>query len=1242
MKAKITFFVCLALGFTLSALTGKLPADRAAQAQGNNSGTLIISTIAGGGYTGGAPLKQAPMGLPKAVALDPRGRGFYTVEEINQVTHIRFANTTEAPVTLAGITVQPRGVSTVIGAEVRHSDARHAAAPWARYSNDAVHGLAVDPSGEAIFYSDDSERSGGGIFVLNVGEREFATHGQTIPAGWRSKVLTSGRAVGEDINLAEGAAQIRALAMHPGTRDLYYTGVDTATNVRAVYRFESNGAHERFAGGGTKSDEGIPATQASFLAIAGLALDTQGNLWIADAGTGRTPGKLRKVDAGGNITTAVANLPAPLSVAVAADGSVYAALVDTQQIIRLRTGGFDVIAGVARVTCQLNNSRECGDGGAATNATFNLPARDSGKTLMLAADASGVYLPDTGARRVRFINPSASAVTVANITINSQNIETVCGTLLTAPYDGNPAAAAELKRPGGLAADAQDNLFIADSEQGKLRFVNRGEAPVTLFAGTPSEQTAQPGQIVTLNPQAGVRDSGLNGQILTAKLEFPAGLALTSQGLFIVDGGAGLLVRPPGSVSGKRSGVVYFLNTSASPVVLFPQGPVARVEVLPGQIKKIAGRAANQPVAGIGIGDNGPANEAIVFPSDVAMDSRGNLFIADWWNRRIRMVEPQLGVITSLPVVTGYATGIALDAQGRVFIADTMNNQVLRQETPNGSIFTPLNRTSGMQPRDVLVDNDGSLLVTNSDTGQIVRISETAGVLRVSNIAGLGERGYSGDGGPANEARLDFYRVNTSGAPDQPAFADQFLTPAPILRLSNGDLVFTDNNNHRIRLLSAQGSQVLAEVTNQTMQEDEMLTVNFAALDPGAGAITFSVENKPSFGVLSEPGNNTASLRLTPGPNDAGRYQITVKGTQQGRTGSRTFTLDVADVQHPPVIATVIGDRAVENGKVLEIPLEATDPDGDGVLFSLLNAPGFVTLVNKSSRRATLRIAPNLSGALPQIFDGVTVEATDMTENPITVSSRFQVQVVAAIVTGTPRAVVNLSAANYTGGTLACESIVTAFGVELSKTTQVAMTSPLPTRLDGTTVKVKDSAGVERLAALFFVSPTQINYQMPPGTASGAATVTITNADGAVAMETLQIAPVAPGFFTADASGRGLAAAVLLRVKADGAQQYEPISRFDAAQNRMVAVPIDLGAATDQLYLILYGTGVRFRSGLSAVTARVGGLDSPVEFAGALDGFVGLDQLNARLPRGLAGRGEVELLLTVDGKPANPVRLSIQ
>lgn len=236
----------------------------------------------------------------------------------------------------------------------------------------------------------------------------------------------------------------------------------------------------------------------------------------------------------------------------------------------------------------------------------------------------------------------------------------------------------------------------------------------------------------------------------------------------------------------------------------------------------------------------------------------------------------------------------------------------------------------------------------------------------------------------------------------------------------------------------------------------------------------------------------------------------------------------------------------------------------------------------------------------------------------------------------------SVSAASYLGAALAPESISVAFGSGLANDTAIASTTPLPTNLSGTSIRIKDSAGVERLAPLFFVSSGQINYLIPTGTAPGDAIISITDGAGRVTPSRARIEAIAPGLFSANASGEGVAAAVALRVKASGEYVYEPLFRFDTTQQRFVSVPVDVGPAAETLYIILYGTGIRFRSGLQNVSATLGGVNSTVTYAGGQTGLEGLDQINVFLPRDLAGRGEVEVVLTVDGKTTNAVKINVK
>lgn len=239
--------------------------------------------------------------------------------------------------------------------------------------------------------------------------------------------------------------------------------------------------------------------------------------------------------------------------------------------------------------------------------------------------------------------------------------------------------------------------------------------------------------------------------------------------------------------------------------------------------------------------------------------------------------------------------------------------------------------------------------------------------------------------------------------------------------------------------------------------------------------------------------------------------------------------------------------------------------------------------------------------------------------------------------------VTSVSAASYaTTPTLTSDTVAALFGADLATGVLSAAGLPLPTDLGGTKVKVRDNAGTERDAGLFFVSTGQINYLIPAGTANGAATVTVTRNNTPIATGAVTIDTVAPGLFAANANGQGVAAAVVFRLKANGQQLFEPLSRFDQTQGRVVPVPIDLGPDTDQVFLILYGTGFRGRSALSAVTCQIGGASSEVLFAAAAPDFVGLDQANVRLPRSLGGRGDVNIAFTVDGKAANTLTVNVK
>jgi uncharacterized protein (TIGR03437 family) len=402
--------------------------------------------------------------------------------------------------------------------------------------------------------------------------------------------------------------------------------------------------------------------------------------------------------------------------------------------------------------------------------------------------------------------------------------------------------------------------------------------------------------------------------------------------------------------------------------------------------------------------------------------------------------------------------------------------------------------------------------------------------------------------------------------------------------------------------------------------------------DAGLTSQTFFISN----------GGTGQILRITPASRSvtpiAGGFTLATvsrdtRGPEQIAYNRATRTLFVPDSGQNTIVAVdeQTGARSVIRG-------------GLNYPFGLALMPNGNLLV--SNRGDGLLVEITQRGQLVNTYD--TGQGADSLRG-LTLSSRGEIfllvdrtQTIYRVALPVVQNVASVSAASYQSGALASEAIIAAFGTELSTATEAATTLPLPTTLAGTSVRVRDSRGVEREAPLFFVSPTQVNYQLPHGSAIGAATITITSGSGAVSSGAAQIAAVAPGLFTVDSSGRGAPAGFALRVRSDNSQSVEPLAQFDSAQNRFVPAPIDLGSETDQIFLVLFGTGFRSHGGLSQLMARIGGVEAEVLFAGAQGNFVGLDQLNLRLPRTLAGRGDADLELVVTGQAANPVRLNFR
>ncbi len=288
---------------------------------------------------------------------------------------------------------------------------------------------------------------------------------------------------------------------------------------------------------------------------------------------------------------------------------------------------------------------------------------------------------------------------------------------------------------------------------------------------------------------------------------------------------------------------------------------------------------------------------------------------------------------------------------------------------------------------------------------------------------------------------------------------------------------------------------------------------------------------------------------------------------------------------------------------------------GDGVFGNLFNTPAGGTLFPANlDNNATVDFAMLNPGSESFVF---------LIPSPYT-SQRNATLVTATTFQATP---------------VAINSIATVVGTGLSTQTASTPTADWPTTLGGVSGFFRDPNNNEYPARLAYVSPTQVNLLIPPSlptSFNAPMTLFLTASDGTTSNALFRVNGVAPSLFFA---GNNLAAANFLRVR-DGVQSVEPA--IGVANNELIPAPIDLGPEGDRVFLLLFGTGIRNRIAANRVTATVGGVNAPVIFSGPQGQFPGLDQVNVEIPRTLAGRGAVDVVLTVEGAAANTVRIAIR
>ena len=547
----------------------------------------------------------------------------------------------------------------------------------------------------------------------------------------------------------------------------------------------------------------------------GIEVDGDGNVYIADTENGR----IRKVDASTGIISTIAgtgdqddggdggpatqaHLDGPHGVAFDAAGNLYIADAWSKRIRKVdaATGTISTIAGTGE-------RGYGGDGGPATQAYLNHPRG-------VAVDGVGnLYIADDDNHRIRKVDAATGT------------ISTLAGT--TEVRDGGPATQAHLIHPLGVAVDADGHVYIADTENHRIRRVDASTGTISTFAGT---------------GESG--DGGDGGPASQAQLSEPEAVAVDGAGnLYIADS------------ANQR---------------------IRRVDATTGTISTIAG-SGHWDYGG----DGGPATEAhLRHPRGVAVDGDGNLYISDSGNHCIRKVDAATGTISTIAgtgewgysgdggpatrAQLGETVGVAVDGDGNVYIADPGSNRIRKVDAATGIISTfagtgewgysgdggPATQAHFEEPHGVALDGDGHLYIADFHNHRIRRVD--AFTETISTIAGTGEWDYGGDGGLATSAR--------------------FRNPFGLAVGSDGNVYVVDHENRRIRVL-----QPISGLTLRTPTSTQNLSDYFAGFD----AVRYQVE---SSGGVVETLSVTGS-ELTFAALRAGEGIITI--TAIGPDGTR-------------------------------------------------------------------------------------------------------------------------------------------------------------------------------------------------------------------------------------------------------------------------------------------------------------------------------------------------------------------
>jgi uncharacterized protein (TIGR03437 family) len=364
----------------------------------------------------------------------------------------------------------------------------------------------------------------------------------------------------------------------------------------------------------------------------------------------------------------------------------------------------------------------------------------------------------------------------------------------------------------------------------------------------------------------------------------------------------------------------------------------------------------------------------------------------------------------------------------------------------------------------------------------------------------------------------------------------------------------------------------------------------------GNGDGTFSAGTPIPFGPASQPGIAAVDF------NRDGRWDIAVS---YGRAGIQIFIGN--------------GDGTFRTGLIMELPfsvyhLAAADVTGDGI-------PDLIV----GGQTGILVLAGNGDGSFQPPW-AVAPAAVDFAIADFNLDGHLEIAGVkdgGTVVTFVDLNLAVVSAASYSPVKLAPNTIATAFGRNLGTGSTAVVT-------------VQDSVGATRAAEIFFASADQVNFLVPAGTALGRATITVASANGNLVRTQTTIVAVAPAIFAV--GDAGIADAYVTYVAPDGSQTSQLI--FTSQSGIVQAVPINV-SQPGQVYLSLFGTG--FDAAIANPSSMaIGGVAATVSYAGPQPTWPGLDQVNVLLPPSLAGRGMVDVVLTVAGEQAKTVYLAVQ